>query len=174
MLYYWKLKIHLSPPFWDIFIHCNSQPIPMKFGFSIENTSGQCKLKSILQKSHSGGPKTPNFFRFGELEIGELSWVYLSTNTYEIWFQHRKYLGTVQVEVHFAKIAFWGVQGSKNSEIFTVFGELEIGKLSWVYFSTNANAIWFQHRKSLGPVQVEVHFAKIVFWGSRGPQRPKF
>jgi len=44
-----------------------SQPIPMKFGFSIENTSGQCKLKSILRKSYFGGsrgPKTPKFLPF--------------------------------------------------------------------------------------------------------------
>ena len=33
-----------------------SQPMPMKFGFSIENTSGQCKLKSILRNSYFGGP----------------------------------------------------------------------------------------------------------------------
>ena len=54
-----------------------SQPMAMKFGFSIESTSGQCKLKSILRKSY-----------------------------------------------------FKGVQGSKNSEIFAVFGKLDISKLS--------------------------------------------
>ena len=80
----------------------------------------------------------------------------------------------MHVEVHFAKIIFWGVQGSKNSEILAVCGKSEIGKLSWVYLSTNAYEIWFQHRKYLRPVQVEVHFAKIVFWGSRGPKTPKF
>ena len=90
----------------------------MKFGFSIENTSGYGKLKSILRKSH--------------------------------------------------------IERSKNTEIIAVFGELEIGKLSWVYLSTNANEIWFQHKKYFGPVQVEVHFAKIAFWASRGPKTPKF
>ena len=99
------------------------------------------------------------------MEISKLSWIYLSTNAYEIWFQHRKYLMPVQVEVHFVKIAFWGVQGSKNSEIFAVFRELEFGKLSWVYLSTNANEIWFQPRKRFRPVQVEVHIARFVTWG---------
>ena len=80
----------------------------------------------------------------------------------------------MQVEVRFAKIALWGVQGSKNSEIFAVFRELEFGKLSWVYLSTDATEIWFQYRKYLGPVQVEVHFAKIAFWGVQGSKNSEF
>ena len=141
---FWGSRGPKTPKFSPFFVNLSlrscpkfiSQPMPMKFGFSIENTSGQCKLKSILRKSHFGGSrgnKNSEFFAvFSELEIGKLSWVYLSTNANEIWFQHRKYLGPVQVEVHFAKIAFLGVQGSKNSEVFADFGELEIGELSWV------------------------------------------
>jgi hypothetical protein len=88
-------------------------------------------LKSILQNSHLGGPKTPNFSPFlVNWRLASCPEFYLSTNAREIWFQHRKYLGPVQVEVHFLKIAFWGVQGSKNSEILAVFDELVIGKLS--------------------------------------------
>ena len=74
----------------------------------------------------------------------------------------------MQVEVHFAKIAFWGVQGSKNSEIFAVFRELEIGKLSRVHLPSDFDEIWFQCRKYIGPRPVEVHFAKFAFWGVQG------
>ena len=141
----------------------------MKFSFSLENSSGQCKLKFILRNSHHGGPgiqKRRDFCRF--YWIGDRQAVLnFSLNVNEIWFQPRKHFGPVQVEVHFSKIACWGVQGSKNAECFAFFGKLEIGKLSWVYLSTNTNEIWFQHRKYLGPVQVEVHFAKNVFWGSK-------
>ena len=105
------------------------------------------------------------------IAFGKLSRLHFSTDFHEIWFQHGKYLGPVQVEVHFAKIAFRGVQGSKNSEMFAVFSELEIGKLCWVYISTNVNEIWFQHRKYLKPVQVEVHFVKITFGGGARVQK---
>ena len=98
-----------------------SQPMPMKFGFSIENTSGQCMLKSISRKSHFGGSKNSEIFAvFGELEIDKLSWVYLSTNANEIWFQPRKHFGPVQVEVYFAKIALGGSSGQKTP-IFSPF-----------------------------------------------------
>ena len=48
----------------------------MKFGFSIENKSGQCLLKSILRNSNLGGLGVENaeiFADFGELEIDKLS-----------------------------------------------------------------------------------------------------
>ena len=84
----------------------------MKFGFSIENTSGHCKLKSILRKSHFWGsrsPKTPKFSPFfRELE----------TNANEIRFQYRKYLRPVQVKVHFAKFVFWGSRGPKTPKSY--------------------------------------------------------
>ena len=80
----------------------------------------------------------------------------------------------MQFEVHFVKIVFLGVQGSKNSEFFAVFGELEIIKLSRVYLSSNANEIWFQHRKYLRLVQVEVHFAKNCILGVQGSKNSEF
>ena len=70
------------------------------------------------------------FVLASKLEVGKLSRVHLPSDFHEIWFQCRKYIGPRPVEVHFAKFTFWGVQGSKNAEIFATFTELEIGKLS--------------------------------------------
>ena len=145
-----------------------SQPMPMKFGFSIENTSGHCKLKSILRKSHFWGsrsPKTPKFSPFfRELE----------TNANEIRFQYRKYLRPVQVKVHFAKFAFWGVQGPKNAEIFAVFVNKSLGSCPEFISQPMPMKFWFSRENTSGECKMTSILRKSHFWGSRGPKTPKF
>ena len=103
----------------------------MKFGFSIENTLGQCKLKSILRKSHFGGsrgPKTPKFSPFFvNWSLGSCPEFISQPMPMKFGFSIENTSGQCKLKSILRKSRFGG---SKNFEIFAVFGELEIGKLS--------------------------------------------
>ena len=106
----------------------------MKFGFSIGNTSGQCKLKSILRKSHFGGsrgPKTPKFSPFFvNWSLGSCPEFISQPMPMKFGFSIENTSGQCKLKSILRKSHFGGVQGSKTSEIFADFGELEIGELS--------------------------------------------
>ena len=106
----------------------------MKFGFSIENTSGQCKLKSILRKSHFGGsrgPKTPKFSPFFvNWSLGSCPEFVSQPMPMKFGFSIENTSGECKLRSILRNSHFLGSRGPKNAEIFAVFDELEIGKLS--------------------------------------------
>ena len=106
----------------------------MKFGFSIENTLGQCKLKSILRKSHFGGsrgPKTPKFSPFFvNWSLGSCPEFISQPMPMKFGFSIENTSGQCKLKSILQKSRFGGSRGSKTPKCFAVFSELEIGKVS--------------------------------------------
>ena len=106
--------------------------------------------------------------------IGKLSWVYPLTNANEIWFQHRKYLGPVQVEVHFAKIAFWGVQGPKTPKFSPFFVNWSLGSCPEFIAQPMPMKFGFSIENTSGECKLRSILRKSRFWGPGVQKTPKF